>query len=193
MGNGWGKAEVRALAEPAVAAAAPEELWLLDATCAAYLRPLRRRGRGGGRTEEMLGFGLDASVSVVTIAAVGAAQAAVAFLAAQVADAVREESSGVVKGWVHKLFRRAGLDDQDEVGGGGDKADGKEIAGADPAAAKSPATLPSDGAPLGPDVLRRVRDAAFAQAQTLGATKVQAGVIADAIVGRLAVSEAAAE
>jgi hypothetical protein len=169
MGRDWAQPQVVVLAEAAVQAAAPDELWLVEQTCAAYMRRLRRRGRQT-RTEDMLGFGLDATVSAAAVAAVGAAQAAVVFLAAQVGDAAREESAGLIQEWVKGLFRRLRRRSKPE-----------------------PAGLPSDVAPLSPATLKQVREVVYNQACELGATTSQAALMADAIVGRLATGETAGE
>ena len=158
----WTADELLVLAEPAVVAVAPEELPLLAPTVNAATR-WPRVGDDRSRSEEMLGFGWDESVPAATVAAVGAAQAVLGFLAAQAVDAVREETSGAVRERVRALFRR-----RDRTGG----ADGA-----------------GERAALDQDRLRQVRRIAYAKALDLGLDRAQAELMADAIVGRLAAPE----
>jgi len=96
----WSDADLLALARPAVAAAGPDELPLLEATVAAAPRPWT--AHSASRSEDMLGFGWDESLPAVTIAAVAAAQAVLAHLAEQ----AQEEAVSALGRRVKALVRR---------------------------------------------------------------------------------------
>ncbi|MEU5091399.1 hypothetical protein [Streptomyces sp. NPDC021356] len=189
MGRTWGRQDVVLLARCALEAVAPEELWLLEPTAAAYFRR-PRRGRRNRRTDDMLGFGLGESVSALTMTALGTTQAVVTFLAAQTVQAAREESSGVLSEWVKRVFarlrpaRRA----QDD-GAAGDGAARTGAAGAGAAGGEAAGGLPTDEVPLGQTVLREIHSVAYHEAKRLGVRHSQAEVMAAAIVGRLAMGE----
>jgi hypothetical protein len=159
--DGDPQARLLALARPAVAAVGPEELPLLEATVAATRRPWARRRPG--RSEDVLGFGWDESVPMVTMAALGAAQAVLVYLASLAGDVLREETSGAIRHRLRALLRRR----------------------APRWAARS---LVID-VPLEPEQLRRVREIAVDTASDLGLDRASAELVADAIVGRLAVTE----
>jgi len=158
------------LARPAVAVAAPEELPLLESTVDALTARRGWRRHRASRSEDMLGFGWDGAVPVVTVAAVGAAQAALAFLAGQAVEVVREEASGALRerlrGALRALVRRLRRR---------------------PDEAPPPAARAGEGAaPLTAGQLREVRRVALDRALGAGLDRDRAELVADAIVGRLA-------
>lgn len=157
-----------ALARPAVAAVAPEELPLLEATAAAWPR------RARGDEDELLGFGLDASVAVVSIAAVSAARAVVQLLGTAVVDAARDETSARIRVWMSRKVRRSCADRP----------------GRTSTDAPAPGAGPDDetaepAGPLTAEQLRRVRAVSHDRARAAGVSAGQAELIADAIVGGL--------
>ncbi|MFB7595290.1 hypothetical protein [Streptomyces sp. NPDC056160] len=184
MGRTWGRQDVVLLARCALEAVAPEELWLLETTAAAYFRR-PRRGRRNRRTDDMLGFGLGESVSALTVTALGTTQAVVTFLAAQTVQAAREESSGVLSEWVKRVFAR--LRPAQRTQDGGAAGDGAARAGA--AGGEAAGGLPTDEVPLGRTVLREIHSVAYHEAKRLGVRHSQAELMAAAIVGRLAMGE----
>lgn len=150
------------LARPAVARVEPDELPLLEATVAAARRPwVRWRA---SRSEDMLGFGWDESIPAVSMAALGAAQAVLAYLGAQAGEALREEASTAIRDRLRGLLRRRALR----------------------RAARRASVLDT---PLAPEQLRQVRQIAVDKATALGLDRPRAELVADAIVGRLAVAE----
>jgi hypothetical protein len=165
--DGDPRVRLLALARPAVAAAGPAELPLLEATVAAapgdrILRAVRRTRRRkpaerANRSEDMLGFGWDESIPAVTMAALGAAQAVLVHLAAQAGDAVRDGAAAAISDRVKALLRRRGR-----------------------------TTVATS---LDADQLRRVRQVAVDKASELGLDRPRAELVADAIVGRLAAPE----
>jgi len=159
--DGDPQTQLLALARPAVAAAGPGELPLLEATVAAARRP--GAWWRASRSEDILGFGWDESVPMVTVAALGAAQAVLLYLASLAGDALREEASPAIRRRLRALLRRR----------------------APRWAARS---LDID-VPLEPEQLRRVREIALDTASDLGLDRPSAELVADAIVGRLAVPE----
>ncbi|MEV7867803.1 hypothetical protein AB0P17_17230 [Streptomyces sp. NPDC088124] len=106
----------------------------------------------------------------MTVAALGAAQAAVAFLAAQLGEAAREDISELVKERFRRLFGRW-----------------RRSHGPEPEPEED--VLPLRTIRLGPAERRRIREVVHRQALDLGASREQAGLMADAIVGRLAVAD----
>ncbi|MEU1374932.1 hypothetical protein ABZ442_14825 [Streptomyces triculaminicus] len=157
------RAAVLELARPAVEVVAPEELPLLEATAAAWPRRARRD------EDELLGFGLEAVVAVVSIAAVTAAQAVVELFGSAVVDAVSDEASSGIRGWIGRRSRR-------RRGALTDSAPPGEASGGDGESAVEP---------LSCEQLRMVRQVSRDRARAAGVSAEQAELIADAIVGRL--------
>lgn len=151
-------AHIVALARPAIARLAPGELPLLEATVAAS----QRRMRAGriSRSEDMLGFGWDESISVLTLAAIGTAQAVLAFIGEQAGEALREEVSNAARQRFRRWFSRRATR---KVG---------------PAGA-------SEDVVLNDEELQRVRQVARDAARDFGLDRGQADILADAMVGRL--------
>jgi len=156
------QAQLLALARPAVTRVAPEELPLLEPTVAATRRPWARWR--ASRSEEMLGFGWDESIPAVTMAALGAAQAVLVHLASLAGDTLREETSAAIRDRLRALLHRRSR---------------RRVAQRPPAI----------DTPLDPEQLRRVREIAVGKARDLGLDRPRAELVADAIVGRLAMTE----
>src|SRR5271170_628047 len=93
----WQRKTALVITRAIVAVAAPDELPLVEATAVASTR------RGDRRDKDMLRTGLEGTIPVVTVMALAAAQAAVTFIATVVGDAVREESSGVIRAWLDRV------------------------------------------------------------------------------------------
>ncbi|MEJ3747564.1 hypothetical protein WEI85_30275 [Actinomycetes bacterium KLBMP 9797] len=162
--------QVISLARPAVARLAPDELPLLDATTAAVLRRdgRWRTAQRPQHTDERQHFDPTDSLPVVALAAVGAAQAVLGFLAGQVVEAVRDEASQSVKSWLARWWRRRHPPVPVKV------ADGEVV-------------LPLP--PLTKAQLKRVRRVAYERTVVLGMDRKSASLIADAIVGQLSISD----
>ncbi|MDF2257401.1 hypothetical protein [Streptantibioticus ferralitis] len=150
----------------------PGELELFDETAALWLT---RRGKPGSARNDMLGFGLDAALPVVTAAALTAAHTAVGFLWEATRDAVRDEASGVLRSGIDRAVARLRAHRHRE---------GRpEVEGAGPA--DRPDTFPAKG--LDPQRLTQVRKVAYGQLIASGTSEEMAGLLADAVVGALAV------
>ena len=95
-----------AVARGLVTAAAPEELPLFSAMTTAYFD---RGGVEPGRArEDMLGFGADAAVMLVTPAAFEVARCVFDYLAGQVKASVEAETADAISAHVHRLFHHGG-------------------------------------------------------------------------------------
>jgi hypothetical protein len=151
---------VAALARSAVAQTAPEELPLFRATSEAYLRdPSSVRARRSA--EEMLGFGVDAALVLVTPVALQIARDLVNFVVERVRAKARDRGEEAVDGVLEKLL-------------GGDDGTPKEAA-ADEA-----------GLDLSDDQLEQVRALALEKAALLELPEDKARLLADSLVGSLA-------
>ena len=98
------QALVEALARSAVQDAAPEELPLFAPTSEAYFDP-KRGTPAGAKSDEMLGFGVDAAAAMVfvTPVALEAARSVVSYLVAELQAALKDESKPMIQALVHRL------------------------------------------------------------------------------------------
>ncbi len=170
------QALVEALARSAVQDAAPEELPLFAPTSEAYFDP-RRGTPAGAKSDEMLGFGVDAAAAMVfvTPVALEAARSVVSYLVTELQAALKDESKPMIQALVHRLAHL-----RDKPGSTGD---------AKPADAK-----PADAKPAEPEPaafteaqLQEVHKVALRTAERMGLEHAKAAVVADAIVGAVAV------
>jgi hypothetical protein len=147
-----------ALARRAVAETAPEELPLFRATSQAYFDdPERALSARGGR-DEMLGFGVEAAVVLVTPVALDVAKTVVAFVVARVRAIVEREAGAVIDRTAEGVLAR--------FRGGGEPA--------------------GEAAPeLSKQQLAEVRQLAYERALALDLPDAKAGLLADALVGSL--------
>jgi hypothetical protein len=170
------QALVEALARSAVQDAAPEELPLFAPTSEAYFDP-RRGTPAGAKSDEMLGFGVDAAAAMVfvTPVALEAARSVVSYLVTELQAAAKDESKPMIQALVHRL---AHLRDKP-----GATADAK------PADAKPAATKPAEPEPAAftEEQLQEVHKVALRTAERMGMEHAKAAVVADAIVGAVAV------
>jgi len=86
---------VAALARATVEKAAPEELPLFNATSEAYFTDPKALERSGGK-DEMLGFGVDAAVVLLTPIALTIAKDVIGFLGEQLRARAREQGEGAI-------------------------------------------------------------------------------------------------
>ena len=86
---------VAALARATVERAAPEELPLFSATSEAYFTDPKALERSGGK-DEMLGFGVDAAVVLLTPIALTVAKDVIGFLGEQLRARAREQGEGAI-------------------------------------------------------------------------------------------------
>jgi hypothetical protein len=149
---------VAGLARAAVEQAAPEELPLFRPTSEAFFEDPAALERRDGR-DELLGFGVDAALVLVTPVALSVARDVVRFVADQVRSRLASEGEGAVQHALDRIFKR----------------------GAAGAAAEAAATPE-----LSDEELARVRAIALEKAEQLKLPPEKAGLLADAIVGGLA-------
>ena len=149
---------VATLARSAVERTAPEELPLFRATSEAYLRdPASLDARRSG--DEMLGFGVDAALVLVTPVALSVARDIVSFLVAQARTQAHERGADAVDRLFDRLLGR-------KHGAGSEAGDG--------------------AAELSDEQLEQVRALALEKATLLELPEDKARLLADSLVGSLA-------
>ena len=149
------------LAREQVAHLAPDELPLFRSTCEAYFKDPDKVLADQQAREDLLGFGASTVLAFVTPVVLAIMTEVVLFLAEEVRKSVKEESSAVISGLVKSLFKRFRSGDNDGA----------------PAAPR-----------LTPDQLARIRRIALEKAQQLNLPESQAGLLADSLVGSLAIT-----
>ena len=154
---------VAALARASVERAAPEELPLFRATSDAYFNDpaALERQRSG---DEMLGFGVDAAVMLVTPVALAVAKDVIQFVGTQLRARAEKEGEGAIDRVLNRLLQR------------GEKA-------AEPAAAEA---ATGGVAELTDEQLGQVRTLAFEKAKQLKLSDAKAELLAESLVGSLA-------
>jgi len=155
---------VAELARSAVTQAAPEELPLFRATSEAYFDDPESLDRGGSK-DELLGFGVEAALVLVTPVALSVARDVLNFVIEQVRGHAREAGTNAID----RLAERV-------LGRGGEKA-------AEPGAAADPPE-----AELTDEQLEQVRTLAVEKAQLLKLPPEKARLLADSLVGSLAIA-----
>jgi hypothetical protein len=143
-----------ALARAAVAQAAPEELPLFPAATEAYREGKDLTNESG---EEMLGFGVDAAVVLLTPVALTVAKDVLGFLRVQLQKQAAKHGETLIDRLVDRLLRRND----------------------DKPAEPEPADLTDDQ-------LDQVRDFALQKAKQLKLPDAKAKLLADSLVGSLA-------
>ena len=148
---------VEALARSAVERVAPEELPLFRATSEAYFADPSSLEQGRSR-DDMLGFGVDAALVLVSPVALQVAKEVIGFVVAQFREAAAEEGEGAIKRLVARLVHR----NEDEQG--------------------EDEPVPE----LTDEQLRQVRALALEKARSLKLSDTKATLLADSLVGSLA-------
>jgi hypothetical protein len=138
---------------------APEELVIFEETAEEYFHD-PDAVLHPARRDEALGFGLDLALLTPYVLAVAAP--VLSFLVQTVAAAAKEEATPRVRELVRRLFNRSA---------GRNEQEGED----------APMTLT-------PDQAREVRQVALARATDLGLPEEQARLLADSVVGGLAVA-----
>jgi hypothetical protein len=149
---------VAELARSAVEQTAPEELPLFRPTSEAFFQDPDAVPRSGGR-DELLGFGVDAAVVLVTPVALSVARDVARFVADQVRSRLADEGEGAIQRALDRIFKRG-------------------------EAAQAPA--PDEEPELSDAELEQVHAIALEKAKQLRLSPERAGLLADAIVGGLA-------
>jgi hypothetical protein len=96
------------LARLVIDGVAPEEAEIFDVVAAAYRRDPQRLAKGAGR-DEMLGFGIDTAVTLLTPVVLGAATEVMRYLAEETAGALD------LRGRVQRLLSRGAAPDEQAV------------------------------------------------------------------------------
>jgi hypothetical protein len=147
---------VAALARATVERAAPEELPLFGPMSEAYLADPSSL-RDGKKRDEMLGFGIDAAVVLVTPVALQVARDVLGYLHEQLRERAREAGDSAIDRVIARI-----------VGKGGDDAEGEDVPD------------------LTDEQLQQVRTLALEKARTLKLSESKAALLADSLVGSLA-------
>ena len=98
---------VAALARATVEKAAPEELPLFRATSEAYFEDPKALERSGGK-DEMLGFGVDAAMVLMTPVVLQVAKDVIGFLGEQLRERAREQGEGAIDRIIARIVNRNG-------------------------------------------------------------------------------------
>ena len=149
---------VAALARASIERAAPEELPLFRATSQAYFNDPEALENRRSR-DEMLGFGVDAAVMLVTPVALAVAKDVIEFIGAHLRARAEKEGGGAIDRVLDRLVNRDGE-----------------------AAATEPAGVPE----LTDEQLDQVRTLALEKAKQLKLSDAKAELLAESLVGSLA-------
>ena len=175
------QALVEALARTAVQDVAPEELPLFGPTSEAYFDP-RRGTPAGAKSDEMLGFGVDAAAAMVFITPVAleAARSVVSYLVVELQAALKDEAKPMIQALAHRLthLREKPADKAAD----GSKAPEPET----PKAASRPKAASPEPPVFTDEQLRELHKVALRTAERMGMEHGKAAVVADAIVGAVA-------
>ncbi len=93
---------VAALARATIEKAAPEELPLFRATSEAYFEDPQALEQKGGK-DEILGFGVDAALLLITPVALQVARDVIGFLGEQLRERAREQGEGAIDRLIARL------------------------------------------------------------------------------------------
>jgi hypothetical protein len=144
---------------------APQELPLFGATSEAYFEDPDKVMKQQAAQDEMLGFGMEETLTLLTPAILSVVTQVVAFITSEARKHLKTESSNVVADLVKRMFKRF-------LGRG----------------VKPPPEAP----PMTSELLNRVREVTLRNAFKLELPEAQATLLADAVVGSLAIAPAAA-
>ena len=157
------------VARDAVRQVAPQELPRFRLTSQAYFEDPDRVLKGEKGTDQMLGFGTGREVAFLTPVVLAMTAEVVRFVTAEVAASLKEESPPVIRDLVRKMFKRFRPADGGE--------EGEDAGGQAPPA-------------LTPEQLARVRQVAYETARRLNLAEGSAALLADSVVGGMAVGSA---
>ena len=149
---------VAALARATVEKAAPEELPLFRATSEAYFEDPQALERSGGK-DEMLGFGVDAAMVLMTPVVLQVAKDVIGFLGEQLRERAREQGEGAIDRVIARLVNR------NEGEGGAEPVE-----------------------ELTEEQLEQVRALAIKKGRALKLSDERATLLADSLVGSLALA-----
>lgn len=147
------------VARDQVARLAPQEEMIFGMISEAYFQdPDETLKRRDGK-DEMLGFGVEAGVVLLTPVVLTVTREVVEFLAGEVVKSVQTQSAGVINEFVKKMFKKF----RREEGVAGEK-------------------VPP---PLTREQIARVRELALQKGRQLRLSENQAGLLADSLAGSL--------
>jgi len=156
------------LARIVVAETSPQELPLFRAHSEAYFKdPASALKRQGGK-DEMLGFGMGEAMTLLTPIALAVASEVVKFVLDEVGKSLKKEGADLIGDVIKRLFKRV-------------RAPGEGRSGHDAKAQEAPPVLT-------PEQMAQIRRLAFDKARQLNVPETQAGLLADAVIGSLAVA-----
>jgi hypothetical protein len=168
---------IASVAREQVAQLAPQELPLFRAQSAAYFEDPQKALQGDRSGEDMLSFGSEVAFALLTPVILSVTSTVLGAVAEELAKTLGEESRGVVGDLVRRLFRRppAGAQDASGVGESG-------------AAGETGGAPPPEVPVLTAAQLARVRQSAFERARLLNVPEARASLLADSLVGSLALA-----
>jgi len=146
------------LARDIVAQNAPQELPLFRATSAAYFKNPGKVLKSQSGKDEMLGFGAAEAVLMLTPSVLVIVNQVVTFVIAEVQKSVAEESSNLLDDLVKKMFKKFRSEHEQNA---------------------TPALTPAQ--------LAHVHQLAYEEASRLALSDAKAKLLADSIVGSLAI------
>jgi hypothetical protein len=156
---------IASVAREQVAQLAPQELPLFRAQSAAYFEDPQKALRGDRSEDDMLSFGPEVAFALLTPVILSVTSTALSAVAEELGKTLGEESRGIVGDLLRRLFRRP-------------------PAGAGGTGGESPPEVPV----LTAAQLARVRQSAFERARQLDVPEARASLLADSLVGSLALA-----
>lgn len=148
------------LARDLISQTAPQELPLFRANSEAFFTNPEKLLAGQKGKDEMLGFGAGEAIAMMTPAILAVTGEVVKFLAEEFKKTAKDESTAFVSETVKKMFKKFRPEEKKE---------------------NSPA-------PLTPEQLNQVRELALKKARHLKLSDARCKLLADALVGSLAVA-----
>jgi hypothetical protein len=162
---------IASVAREQVAQLAPQELPLFRAQSAAYFEDPQKALRGDRSEDDVLSFGPEVAFALLTPVILSVTSTVLSAVAEELGKTLGEESRGIVGDLLRRLFRRP-------------PAGAEEASGAGGTGGESPPEVPL----LTAAQLARVRQSAFERARQLDVPEARASLLADSLVGSLALA-----
>jgi hypothetical protein len=188
---------VEALAKDLVAQIAPQELPLFRATSQAYFQNSNRLFKGQDPKDEMLGFGVGESVTLLTPFILSILVEIVKYLSNEFASTVKTEGASYINEMVKQSFqkfrRQPPLTSAAEEVAGTAGVDQQETDLSQPAGTSAePSGFQSSDAPAPPSLtkeqLNQIYEVALQKARDLKLSESRATLLADSVIGTLALA-----
>lgn len=161
MAEGQPKQLVADVSRDIIEQIAPDELVLFRATSEAYFKDPAKALKQQGGKDEMLGFGFEEAIPLLTPVVLAVTEQVVRYLAAAFAKAATDKSADMAAAGVRSLSMKLH---------------------------PTPGGASAGPPPLTTSQLSEVRQVAMEKAQQLNLSEAQARLLADSMVGRLAVA-----